>query len=327
MHTAASGFLAATPSPSPEPVFELPGDPQDLTDPSWWVAFVSGTVLRIAVIVVLALLLRWLVIKAIDRFVRGLSAPAPSEDSMLGRTARTVIGEDVVASQRRATRATSLGRLAKNVSSVVIGSVAALMALAELGFHLGPLLAGAGVVGIAIGFGAQSVVADFISGVFMLLEDQYGVGDVVDLGEASGTVEDVRLRVTQVRSADGVVWYVRNGEVVRVGNMTQSWSRAVLDVPVAYDADIAEISAMMLEVARRLTADEEWAGLLLEEPEVLGIEQLAGDAVVVRLVQKTQPGEQWKVTRELRRRIKERFDAEGVVLPPPAWARPPGPAR
>jgi small conductance mechanosensitive channel len=109
--------------------------------------------------------------------------------------------------------------------------------------------------------------------------------------------------------------------------MTQSWSRAVLDVPVAYDADIAEISAMMLEVARRLTADEEWAGLLLEEPEVLGIEQLAGDAVVVRLVQKTQPGEQWKVTRELRRRIKERFDAEGVVLPPPAWARPPGPAR
>jgi small conductance mechanosensitive channel len=327
MQPAGPWFAAPTPSPSEEPVFDLPATSEELSDPSWWLGFVTGTALRIAAIVVLALVLRWFAVVTVNRFVRGLSAPAPSGDSLLGRTARTVIGEDVIADQRRATRAASLGRLAKNVVSVLIGSVAGLMVLAELGFHLGPLLAGAGVAGIAIGFGAQSVVADFISGVFMLLEDQYGVGDIVDLGEATGTVEDVRLRVTQVRSADGVVWYVRNGEVVRVGNMSQSWSRAVLDVPVAPDADIAQVSAMMREVAADLAADQSWASLLLEEPEVLGIEQLAGDAVVVRLVQKTQPGEQWKVTRELRARIKQRFDAEGVQLPPPSWARPAGPAR
>jgi small conductance mechanosensitive channel len=177
---------------------------------------------------------------------------------------------------------------------------------------------------VALGFGAQSVVSDFLSGVFMLLEDQYGVGDIVDLGEASGVVEDVHLRVTRLRAVDGVVWYVRNGEVVRVGNMSQNWSRALLDIGVAYDSDVPRVKQLMEQVARELAADDAWAPLVLAEPEVWGVEQLAADAIVVRLVVKTVPGEQWGVARELRQRIKERFDAEGVEIPFPqrtVWMR------
>ncbi len=314
-----------TPEPTTAPVLDPPDLPGDPTEISWWVSLLTGTVLRVVVIVVGALLLRWLLLSTIRRFVQRLATPSADEPSMLGRTARTVIGEDVVADQRRATRATSLGRLANNVVSVLVLSVAALMVLAELGFNLAPLLAGAGVAGIAIGFGAQSVVADFISGVFMLMEDQYGVGDIVDLGEASGTVEDVRLRVTQVRSADGVVWYVRNGEIVRVGNMSQQWSRAVVDMSVAAGSDVGEVSALMLAVATDMAAEPEWAPLVLEQPEVLGVEQIVADAVVIRLVHKTQPGEQWKVARELRRRIQQRFTEQGIAGPGPLWLRPPAP--
>jgi small conductance mechanosensitive channel len=321
---AASWLASATPEPSPAVVLDPPNLPGDPTQLQWWVSLLTGTVLRVVAIVVIAVLLRWVLLKAVDRFVQGLSAPGPGNTSMLGRTARTVIGEDVIGDERRATRAASLGRLIKNIGSVIVVSVAALMVLAELGFNLAPLLAGAGVVGIAIGFGAQSVVADLLSGVFMLLEDQYGVGDVVDLGEATGTVEDVRLRVTQVRAADGVVWYVRNGEILRVGNMSQSWSRAVLDISVAYDSDVERVSAVMREVAAGLSDEEPWSGLVLEDPEVLGVERVAGDAIVIRLVQKTRPGEQWKVARELRQRIKQRFDDEGIVMPLPVLPRAPG---
>jgi small conductance mechanosensitive channel len=320
---------AATPQPTPGVVLDppdLPGNPGDL---DWWLTLLTGTVLRVLAIIVIALVVRFVALQAIDRFVRRLSAPASAAPAgVLGRTARTVIGEDVVTDQRRATRAASLGQLAKNITSVVVLSVAALMVLAELGFNMAPLLAGAGVVGvvgIAIGFGAQSVVADFISGVFMLLEDQYGVGDVVDLGEATGTVEDVRLRVTQVRSADGVVWYVRNGEILRVGNMSQQWSRAVLDIAVAYRNDVSRVTAIMLEEATRMAAEEAWAPLVLDEPEVLGVEQIVADSVVLRVMQKTRPGEQWKVARELRHRIQQRFVQEGIVLPAPPWTRPTAP--
>ncbi len=314
---------ASTPLPTPEVVLDppdLPGNPGDL---DWWLTLLTGTVLRVLAIIVIALVVRFVALQAIDRFVRRISAPASEQPTgVLGRTARTMIGEDIVTDQRRATRAASLGQLAKNITSVLVISVAALMVLAELGFNMAPLLAGAGVVGIAIGFGAQSVVADFISGVFMLLEDQYGVGDVVDLGEATGTVEDVRLRVTQVRSADGVVWYVRNGEILRVGNMSQQWSRAVLDIAVAYSNDVSHVSAIMLDEATRMAGEEAWAPLVLDAPEVLGVEQIVADSVVVRVIQKTRPGEQWKVARELRSRIQQRFVQDGISLPTPPWPRP-----
>jgi small-conductance mechanosensitive channel len=324
--TALAPVLSATDSPEPSVEVDPPdlqGDPSQLV---WWQDLVTGPLLRIAAIVVGAFVLRLVLLRLIDRFVARLSEPKP-EPGLLTRTtqnAREVIGADVVAAERRSTRATSLGQLAKNLTSVIILVVAVIMVLAELGFNLAPLIAGAGVIGVALGFGAQSVVADFLSGVFMLLEDQYGVGDVVDLGEAAGVVEDVHLRVTRLRAVDGTVWYVRNGEVIRVGNMSQNWSRALLDIGVAYDSDVPRVKDLIGEVAQEVAGEERWSGLILDEPEVWGVEDLAADAIVVRLVVKTVPGEQWGVARELRQRIKARFDAEGVEIPFPqrtVWMR------
>ena len=200
----------------------------------------------------------------------------------------------------------------KSLTTAVVMSVVALMVLAALGIPIAPVLASAGIVGVALGFGSQALVKDFLSGLFMFVEDQYGVGDVVDLGEASGVVEAVGLRVTRLRDTDGAVWYVRNGEVLRVGNRSQGWARAVLDVGIAYGEDVDQATEVLLDVARGVQKDDKFRSLVLEDPEVWGVESVSAEGVVVRLVVKTAPMEQWGVARELRRRIKERFDAEGI---------------
>lgn len=321
----ASASPDATPSPSEvvDPV-ELEGD---ATDVSWWVDLATGPILRTLLIVVAILVIRFVFNRAVDGFVSGLDKAktiTPTAAMTRGGTAREVIGSDAIDEQRRQTRANTLGRMIKNVGSVVLLTIGGIMILGEWGFNLAPLVAGAGIVGIALGFGAQTLVADFLSGVFMLLEDQYGVGDIVDLGEASGTVEDVQLRVTKLRAVDGVVWWVRNGEVIRVGNMSQNWSRAVVDVGVAYDSDIARVREVLGDVAEQLNADEEWTENLLETPEVWGVEDLSADAVTVRVVLKTLPGKQWVVARELRQRIHARLNEEGIEIPFPqrtVWVR------
>ena len=152
------------------------------------------------------------------------------------------------------------------------------MILDELGIATGPLLASAGIVGIAVGFGAQALVRDVISGIFMLVEDQYGVGDVVDLGDASGVVEAVGLRVTRVRDVNGTVWYIRNGQVLRVGNQSQGWARAVLDVAIAYGEDVERAESLLLDIANGLRDDEKFGPLVLEEPEMWGIESVTADS-------------------------------------------------
>lgn len=314
----------ATPEPTGivEPI-DLEGS---ITDTSWWLDLATGPVLRTAIILLAALVARYVFNKVVDSFVARLSIQKDVASAATGiaGTAREVIGSDRIDYQRRATRANTLGQLFKNVGSVVILALAALMVLAEWGFNLAPLIAGAGVLGVALGFGAQTLVADFLSGVFMLMEDQYGVGDIVDLGEASGTVEDVQLRVTKLRAVDGVVWWVRNGEVVRVGNMSQNWSRAVVDVGVAYDSDLAHVRDVLSDVANQLNDDPEWTEKLLETPEVWGVEALAADAVTVRVVLKTVPGQQWAVARELRQRVHSRLKTEGIEIPFPqrtVWVR------
>lgn len=316
---------ADEPSPTPSDVIDPIDLEGEITEAEWWVDLATGPVLRSVGILIVALVLRFVVSKVIRGFVKGLAAAAEAGvSSGKNGVAREVAGEDVLHAQRRANRAATLGQLMRNVASVVILSIAFLMILAEWGFNLAPLIAGAGILGVALGFGAQALVSDFLSGVFMLLEDQYGVGDIIDIDGTSGTVEDVQLRVTRLRSVDGVVWWVRNGEVTRVGNMSQNWSRALLDVGVAYDSDVARVRELLGEEAHRMFADEEWGTLLLEEPEVWGVEDLGNDAVVVRMVLKTLPGEQWAVARELRERIKVRFDAEGVEIPFPqrtVWVR------
>jgi moderate conductance mechanosensitive channel len=191
------------------------------------------------------------------------------------------------------------------------------MAISELGYDIAPLIASAGILGVALGFGAQSLVKDFLSGIFMILEDQYGVGDVVNVGEASGTVEAVTLRVTRLRDVNGTVWYVRNGEILRVGNMSQNWARAVLDVPVSYREDLARVRSVLKEVAHDLWEDEDFKGHVIEEPEVWGVESMTPEALTVRVTMKTAPLQQWNVAREMRERVKARFDHEGITMPHP----------
>src|ERR1700712_2173698 len=259
-----------------------------------------GKPLAIVVIILGAVLVRWVASKAIDRVVRR-AENAP----LLGAKHEF---------NRRAQRARSLGSLLKSITTTVVFGIAFVMALSELGLNVAPILASAGVLGLAIGFGAQNLVKDFLSGVMMMVEDQYGVGDEVDLGEAIGTVEHVALRVTRVRDVDGTVWYVRNGEILRVGNQSQNWARTVLDIPVSYSEDLNHVREVLEDVAHGLWEDEDYKNIVIEEPEVWGVQTLAPDGVVVRLTLKTAPMEQWNVAREMRERIKARFDHEGIEM-------------
>ena len=251
------------------------------------------------------------VLRRISRRTPGLSQPSAGEAQVAIDARRT---------QRTETIAAVLG----SIAVFVIYLLAVFIALSQVNIDIGPLVAGAGVVGVALGFGAQSLVKDFLSGIFMVLEDQYGVGDVVDIGEASGVVEAVTLRVTRLRDVEGTVWHVPNGEIRRVGNKSQLWSRSLLDIAVAYDTDLDRASAVILTVADGMATDPEWDPSILEEPELWGIEQFGPSEVVLRLVMKVLPAEQWKVNREFRARVKKAFDAEGIEIPFPQrtlWIR------
>jgi len=217
---------------------------------------------------------------------------------------------------RREQRARTIGAVLRSVSAILIWAIAILTIFEELGINLAPLLAGAGIAGIALGFGAQSLVRDFLTGLFMLLEDQYGIGDVIDNGLANGTVEGVSLRTTRVRDADGVVWFVPNGEVHRVGNKSRQWARALLDVAIAYDSDLAHATEVIHRVARDAYADETLQDLLLDEPEVLGVESMGPERIVIRVIARTRPQEQGRVQRALRVRIKAALDEAGIAAPP-----------
>jgi small conductance mechanosensitive channel len=279
--------------------------------------------LALLALLLIALLLRWFLHRLIDRLsnraAEGL--PTPILKHKPGTSDKSTAA---VVAGRRVQRAQTMGSLLKSIASIVIFTITGITAIAEIGYPVGPLIASAGVVGVALGFGAQSLVKDFLSGIFMIFEDQYGVGDVVDVGEAIGTVEAVGLRVTRLRDVDGVVWYVRNGEILRVGNHSQNWARTVLDIPVAYNEDLARVRHVLQDVADDMWEDDDYKGLIIEKPEVWGVQDLGPDACLVRVTLKTAPLEQWAVAREMRERIKGRFDFEGIEIPLPqrvVWHR------
>ena len=226
---------------------------------------------------------------------------------------------------RAQARAQTLSSVLSSVITAVVWSVAILMMLGVFDINIGPLLAGASIAGVAIGFGSQTIVKDFMSGLFMLIEDQFGVGDVIDVGPVTGTVEAVSLRTTTIRDVSGTVWHVPNGEVSRVGNFSQLWSRALLDIEVSYDTDLRFAEGVIQRVANEMWDDPEWGGdELMEAPEVWGIQSLGASGIAIRLVVKTEPSVQWKVERELRLRIKEAFDEAGIEIPFPQrtiWVR------
>lgn len=286
------------------------------------------TPLRILLIVVLALVARWLAHRAIRRLVRGTSR-APTVLRPLKERAPTVLTEATgLLSERRRQRAETIGSLLRNVASIVIFTVGTLLVLSELKFDLAPLLASAGIAGVALGFGAQYLVRDVISGLFMIVEDQYGVGDTVDLGEATGTVEAVGLRVTTVRDVRGVVWYVRNGEVIRVGNKSQGWARVVIDVPIGLGTSIDEASTVISQAATEAAAEPAIAGQLIDSPELLGVEEVTADGPVIRVVVRTVADAQWEVARQLRRRVIDALDRAGItsrLASTRVYVRPPTP--
>lgn len=277
---------------------------------SWFI----GKPLAILWLVVVALVARWLLHKVINRLVsRAEAGVLPT------RFARGPFAEPggETASRRRVQRAQTMGSLLKSIVTGVVTTVVVIMAISELGYDIAPLIASAGILGVALGFGAQSLVKDFLSGIFMIFEDQYGVGDIVNLGEASGTVEAVSLRVTRLRDVDGTVWYVRNGEILRVGNQSQNWARSVLDIAVSYKEDVSRVRRILTEVAHDLWEDENYRDKIIEEPEVWGVQSIGPDSVVVRVTLKTMPQQQWTVSREMRERVKLRFDEEGIERPLP----------
>lgn len=265
-----------------------------------------GKPLAIVGLLLLAVVLRWIANRIINRLV------LRAEKGTLPGRAGTA---DTPGSSRRVQRARSLGSLLRSLSTGVIFGVVFVMILAQVGVNVAPILASAGVLGLAIGFGAQSLVKDFLAGIALTLEDQYGVGDSINLVDVSGTVEAIGLRVTRLRDVDGTVWYVRNGEILRVGNMSQNWARTVLDISVTHDADLSRVNEVLKELSHDLWEQPEYEGIVIEEPEVWGIQSMTPEGIVVRLVLKTAPNHQWAVAREMRARIKARFDAESIRMP------------
>ncbi|WP_250283508.1 mechanosensitive ion channel family protein [Frankia sp. CiP1_Cm_nod2] len=274
-----------------------------------------GTPLKIVLILVAAFLIRSLLHRFIIRTTRRASNGGSGG---LLRSGRTVLlgafGDPAVLLERRRQRAETVGSLLRSITSIIVFGIAFVTVLGELDINLAPIVASAGIVGVAVGFGAQNLVRDFLAGMFMLLEDQYGVGDVIDVGPVSGNVEAVSLRVTRLRDVEGTVWYVRNGEIARVGNKGQQWARTVLDVPLDYDTDVATAKRILKRTADKLWTDPRFAAAILEEPEVWGMETMTADGYTLRVIVKTQPLKQWEIARALRERFRAALDAEGIAL-------------
>jgi moderate conductance mechanosensitive channel len=274
--------------------------------------WVLAVPVAIALTILAALLARWLVHRVIDRAVRTFSDNSLSRRLARARAAHHGDESAALIEERTLSRARTVGALLKNIATFLLFCISVIVILALVGLDITPVIASAGVVGIAVGFGAQSLIKDFLTGVFMILEDQYGVGDVIDTGQATGTVEDVGLRVTKLRDENGVLWYVPNGSIQRIGNKSQGWAVANVEVPVAYSEDLDQVRELLRGAAQTLAADSKWESDILDEPATSTVESMTPDAVLVRVQLRTQPLRQNDVARELRVRVKDALDAGGV---------------
>ncbi|MFE9449333.1 mechanosensitive ion channel family protein [Streptomyces sp. NPDC006739] len=318
--TAVLLAAGASPSPSSSPsppgattpaVSTLQDAQQSATNAAGWVEQNWSTWLaiglKVVLILVIAGVLRAVVRRAITKLIDRMNRTVQAVDG-------TALGGLLVNAERRRQRSQAIGSVMRSVASFVILGTAALMVLGSFQINLAPLLASAGVAGVAIGFGARNLVTDFLSGVFMILEDQYGVGDTIDAGVASGEVIEVGLRVTKLRGGDGEIWYVRNGEVKRIGNLSQGWATAGVDVTVKSSEDLDRLRSTLDEVAEQMSKEEPWNELLWGPIEVLGLDSVLIDSMVVRLSAKTMPGKSVTVERELRWRVKRAFDAAHIRI-------------
>lgn len=264
--------------------------------------------IRIVLIIVVALVARWVLLTSVKRVVNSLISGIKAKKAPRRQLDLT----SPINQERVVQRTRTMGTVMRNMITWSIGVISISAILSELGISMSALAAGAGILGAGLGFGAQSLIKDLISGLFIVFEDQYGVGDTVNLGDITGVVESVGLRVTQVRDFDGVLWYVRNGEVVRVGNQTQGWSRAMLDIALPYGADVTGAQALLLEVAKKVAG--ELSDIVIDEPEAWGIQVLNGNQIVVRVVQRTKAGKSDEVGRALRLAAKIALDKADIKL-------------
>jgi moderate conductance mechanosensitive channel len=280
----------------------------------WCGPAVSGT--RIGLIIVLAVVVRFLGQRAISRLVSRTVNGLPVPLRKVSVRARSLFeSEPSATSARRQQRAETIGSVLRSTLSFLVFTIAFVMVLDALGLDIAPVLTGAGIAGVAIGFGAQNLVKDFLSGMFMILEDQYGVGDYVDAGMASGTVEAVGLRTTRLRDVEGTVWHLRNGEILRIGNLSQGWSRVVVDVPISYSQPVARAQEVLLAAARAVAADPEYVDLILDPPEVWGVQSYEENWLTLRVVIRTKSRQQDAVGRAVRLAIKQALDTEGIDSP------------
>jgi moderate conductance mechanosensitive channel len=273
----------------------------------------AATGLRVLGALVIGWLIYLLMRLLLRRVERSIGEPTPGIISLQEQRARTLVG------------------LLRSAGIVFIVLVTFFMVMGAVGMDVRPLLAGAGVIGLAISFGAQSLVKDVIAGLFMLFENQFGVGDIIRIGETGGLVEKMTLRVTVLRDVHGTVHVIPNGEIKTVSNLTRTWARAVLDVSVAYREDADRVMGVLREIGQELWDDPQWQPLMVDAPpEVPGIQDFTDSSVDIRMMVKTLPLKQWDVARELRRRIKKRFDAEGIEIPYPHrtfyWGKDQAPA-
>lgn len=308
-------LAAATPAPHPSQSTEpalLPTNPTSAR--SWWHWF-TGVPLRILLILVISgvvlVVLRVLINTLTDHIAKGIPTLRSLGES---ERAAALLGTNPVAGARRAQRARTIGSVLRSTAGLVVGAMAVFLVLDALGVNLAPFIASAGIVGVAVGFGAQSLVKDTLTGLFMLVEDQYGVGDVVDVGPATGTVEAVGLRVTRLRDAEGTLWYVPNGSMVRVGNKTQGWATATVEIDVDYFQDLDQVRSLLQQAAAHVVADPHVRDWVEGEPSVRGIERLSADAVTLQLTVRTAPARQWEVARRLRRAARDVLQRNDVPL-------------
>jgi small-conductance mechanosensitive channel len=301
-------------------VYDRTGDNETLANLSH---FLVDRPLRILLVLLVAWILAWLARRWVKRLVGQMVADNASRLGRLGiELPKSVV--PTVRDPRRESRAASISVVLTSTVVTSIWVIAGMIILGIVGINLAPLIAGAGIAGVALGFGAQSLVKDCIAGLFMLIEDQYGIGDVVDLGEATGVVEEISLRTTVLRGLDGTVWHVPNGVVERVGNKSQLWSVALLDVDVAYDTDLEWAQELLLRAATEVCERDEFEPIVVEPPTVLGVEALGADGITLRLTIKTTPGSQWALQRAIRAHIKTVFDDASVEIPFPqrtVWMR------
>jgi small conductance mechanosensitive channel len=281
------------------------------------VADIGVVALRIVLILVatavlVAIVKRW-VPRTVDRIIESREQDESNFDEVRGSQENYAARQ--LSQERARQRARTLAVVAVSVLSIVVWFIGLLLVLGELEVELAPLLAGAGVAGVAIGFGAQQIIRDLLAGFFIVLEDQYGVGDIVDLGPAIGEVERITLRFTRLRDLEGRAWYIPNGEITRVGNYSKLWSRALIDVGIAYENDIERAGRAMVAAANAVREADDEEATIIEEPQLLGVEEFGPSSVVLRMLVKTEPGEQWVVGRKVRAEIKRRFNEEGIEIP------------